>query len=41
MTAGKSVNYTAYNDNKILQIFWTGATYSVLSNLDITGAYYH
>jgi len=35
------VNYTAFNNNEIFQIFWTGAKYAVLSNLDITGAYYH
>jgi len=36
-----NVTLNTYIDNKILQIMWTGAKYSVLSNLDITGAYYH
>ena len=36
-----SVAYTAYTINRIAQVFWTGARYSILSNLDIAGAYYH
>ena len=31
----------AYINNKILQVFWPGAKYAVLSNLDIVGGYYH
>jgi predicted porin len=36
-----AVNSTAYTNNNNLQIFWTGAKYSILPNLDVTGAYYH
>jgi predicted porin len=36
-----SVTYNAYTINRIVQLFWTGARYSILSNLDIAGAYYH
>ena len=36
-----SVTYTAYTINKIAQVFWTGARYFILSNLDVAGAYYH
>jgi predicted porin len=34
------VNNAAYDIQKILQISWVGARYSVTPNLDITGAYY-
>jgi predicted porin len=34
------VNNTAYNEEKILQMYWTGVRYSVLPNLDVVGAYY-
>jgi predicted porin len=34
------VNNTAYNQEKILQMYWTGVRYSVLPNLDLVGAYY-
>jgi predicted porin len=36
------VTSTAYTaDNLNFQVFWLGAKYSILSNLDVTGAYYH
>jgi predicted porin len=35
------VKSTAYNDNLNFQAFWLGAKYSILSNLDVTAAYYH
>jgi predicted porin len=34
------VSVTNYINNKILQVAWAGATYSVRPDLDITGAYY-
>lgn len=36
-----SVNSTEFNIHKILRVFWVGTRYSILSNLDIAGAYYH
>jgi predicted porin len=36
-----SVTYDAYTINRIAQVFWTGARYSILSNLEIAGGYYH
>jgi predicted porin len=36
-----SVNSTDYTINKVLRVFWAGARYSILSNLDIAGAFYH
>jgi predicted porin len=35
------VNNTAYNENKTLQIAWSGAKYDLTDNLTLTGAYYH
>src|ERR1700733_1282788 len=34
------VNDTAFPEEKIVQVYWTGARYSVTSNLDLTAAYY-
>ena len=34
------VNNTAYNTAKTVQVYWTGARYSVLPYLDLTVAYY-
>jgi predicted porin len=34
------VNITAFPNDKTLQVFWAGAKYTVLSNLDLTVAYY-
>jgi predicted porin len=34
------VNNAAYNEEKILSVYWAGAKYSVDSNLDLTAAYY-
>lgn len=37
-----AITSTAYAaQNKILQVAWAGAKYAVLSNLDLTGAYYY
>ena len=35
-----AVNNTAYNHEKILQVYWAGVKYSVDSKLDVTLAYY-
>jgi predicted porin len=35
------VKSNAYNDALDFQAFWGGVKYSILSNLDVTGAYYH
>jgi predicted porin len=35
------VNATAYDEHKILKIFWTGVKYAVRDDLDIAAAYYH
>jgi predicted porin len=35
-----TVNNTAFTDNKILQVFWTGAKYAVTSDIDLMAAYY-
>jgi predicted porin len=34
------VNNDAYSVNKILQVYWAGARYTVIPNLDLTVAYY-
>jgi predicted porin len=34
------VNNDAYSINKILQVYWAGARYTVVPNLDLTVAYY-
>ena len=34
-------NNTNFTTDKIIQIFWTGAKYSVRSDIDLTVAYYH
>jgi predicted porin len=36
-----SVSFTNYINNKILQVAWFGATYSIRPDLDVTGAYYY
>jgi predicted porin len=36
-----TVNNTAFTNKKDLQVFWTGAKYSVRSDLDLIAAYYH
>ena len=35
-----ALTQNAYNTNKILQVYWTGMTYSMTPKLDLTGAYY-
>jgi predicted porin len=35
------VNATAYTENKILRVFWTGIKYAVHDDIDIAAAYYH
>jgi predicted porin len=34
------VNDTAFANEKIVQVYWTGVRYSVIPNLDLTAAYY-
>jgi predicted porin len=34
------VNNTAYNTAKAVQVYWTGARYTILPHLDFTAAYY-
>jgi predicted porin len=34
------VTNNAYNKSKTVQVYWTGARYSVIPNLDLTAAYY-
>ena len=34
------VNNTAYNNSKTVQVYWTGARYTVIPHLDLTAAYY-
>jgi predicted porin len=36
-----SVTSNAYTVARVAQVFWSGARYSIRSNLDIAGAYYH
>jgi hypothetical protein len=37
-----NVNSTAFSaGDKILHVFWTGVKYTVVTNVDVTGAYYH
>jgi predicted porin len=38
---GTAINNTAYGKNKILQVAWTGARYSITSSLDVAAGYYH
>ena len=35
------VTSTAYDNNKILRVFWTGAKYAVRDDIDVAGAFYH
>ncbi len=35
------VQPNAYNINRSLQVYWAGAKYSITSDLDLIGAYYH
>ena len=35
------VTSTAYDNNKILRVFWTGAEYAVRDDIDVAGAFYH
>jgi predicted porin len=35
------VQALAYSNPRTLQVYWTGATYSITPDLDLTGAYYH
>jgi predicted porin len=34
------VNNKAYDNSKIVQVYWTGVRYTVIANLDLTGTYY-
>jgi predicted porin len=39
---GTNINNTKYNaKDKVLQVFWAGARYSVTESVDVVGAYYH
>jgi predicted porin len=45
-TAGTNISSTAYSasagfKDKVLQVFWAGARYSVTETVDVVGAYYH
>jgi predicted porin len=35
------VNSTAYDEHKILRVFWMGVKYALRDDIDIAGAYYH
>jgi len=35
------VTSTAYDNNKILRVLWTGAKYAVRGDIDVAGAFYH
>jgi predicted porin len=35
------VNATAYDEHKILRIFWTGIKYAIRDDVDLAAAYYH
>jgi predicted porin len=35
-----TANNTAFTDNRVLQVFWTGAKYAVNSDIDLIAAYY-
>jgi predicted porin len=35
------VNNTAFTNNKVLEVYWTGAKYSLTPDFDLIGAYYH
>ena len=34
------VNNNAYDNEKIVQVYWSGVRYSVITHLDLTAAYY-
>jgi predicted porin len=36
-----TVNNAAFNENKVLDIYWTGVKYAVTPNFFVTGAWYH
>jgi hypothetical protein len=38
---GTAINNTAYGKDKVLQVAWTGARYSVTGSLDVAAGYYH
>jgi predicted porin len=38
---GTTISTTAYDKNKILQVVWAGARYSLTDSIDVVGAYYH
>jgi predicted porin len=38
---GTAINDAAYNKDRILQVAWIGARYSVTRSLDVAGGYYH
>ncbi len=36
-----NISITSYTNKKILQVDWLGATYSIRSDVDVSGAYYY
>jgi predicted porin len=40
VTPGATTN-TTYNNDKVLQVVWAGARYSITDSVDVVGAYYH
>jgi predicted porin len=41
LTSISTTTYSANAKDKILQVFWTGARYSLTDSIDVVGAYYH
>jgi predicted porin len=41
MTAVNNTNYSGADRDKLVQVFWTGFKYTVITNVDLIGAYYH
>jgi predicted porin len=40
-TTFSNLTQNAYTNNKVLQVFWVGAKWSVTSQVDLIGGYYH
>jgi predicted porin len=38
---GTTISTTTYNKDKVLQVVWAGARYSLTQSVDLVGAYYH
>jgi predicted porin len=39
--SGSAIKTTSYNHDRILQVAWTGARYSMTDSVDVVAAYYH